>query len=84
MTTVRCVAEKDHADFALRRAINAGRVPGPRIYTAGRALVCTGGHGHESNDTLERRPGGLPPRRPQPDQGGRGPDQGDDLGRYRR
>ncbi|MEV4693717.1 amidohydrolase family protein [Micromonospora echinospora] len=53
MTTVRCVAEKDHADFALRRAVNAGRVPGPRIYTAGRALVCTGGHGHESNDTLE-------------------------------
>ncbi|MEH1031390.1 amidohydrolase family protein [Micromonospora profundi] len=53
VTTVRCVAEKDHADFALRRAINAGRTSGPRIYTAGRALVCTGGHGHESNDTLE-------------------------------
>ncbi|MEH1016925.1 amidohydrolase family protein [Micromonospora sp. CPCC 206060] len=53
VTTVRCVAEKDHADFALRRAITAGRIPGPRIHTAGRALVCTGGHGHESGDTLE-------------------------------
>ncbi|MDG4766702.1 amidohydrolase family protein [Solwaraspora sp. WMMD406] len=53
VTTVRCVAEKDHADFALRRAITAGRVTGPRIFTAGRALVCTGGHGHESTDTLE-------------------------------
>ncbi|MCW3815733.1 amidohydrolase family protein [Micromonospora sp. DR5-3] len=53
VTTVRCVAEKDHADFALRRAIAAGRTPGPRIYTAGRALVCTGGHGHESSDTIE-------------------------------
>ncbi|MDF5754226.1 amidohydrolase family protein [Spongiactinospora sp. TRM90649] len=53
VTTVRCVAEKDHADFALRRAIEAGRVPGPRIFTAGRALVCTGGHGHEGTDTLE-------------------------------
>jgi imidazolonepropionase-like amidohydrolase len=53
VTTVRCVAEKDHADFALRRAIQAGRVPGPRIFTAGRALVCTGGHGHDSGDTLE-------------------------------
>ncbi|QOC92075.1 amidohydrolase family protein [Micromonospora craniellae] len=53
VTTVRCVAEKDHADFALRRAIAAGRVQGPRILTAGRALVCTGGHGHESSDTLE-------------------------------
>jgi imidazolonepropionase-like amidohydrolase len=28
-------------------------VPGPRIFTAGRALVCTGGHGHEGSDTLE-------------------------------
>jgi imidazolonepropionase-like amidohydrolase len=53
VTTVRNVAEKDHADFALRRAITAGRVPGPRMYTAGRALVCTGGHGHESGDTME-------------------------------
>jgi imidazolonepropionase-like amidohydrolase len=53
VTTVRCVAEKDHADFALRRAIEQGRVPGPRIFTAGRALVCTGGHGHEGSDTLE-------------------------------
>lgn len=53
VTAVRCVAEKDHADFALRRAIAAGRVVGPRIFTAGRALVCTGGHGHESPDTLE-------------------------------
>jgi imidazolonepropionase-like amidohydrolase len=53
VTTVRCVAEKDYADFALRRAITAGQVVGPRIFTAGRALVCTGGHGHESGDTLE-------------------------------
>lgn len=53
VTTVRNVAEKDHADFALRRAINAGRTAGPRMFTAGQALVCTGGHGHESGDTLE-------------------------------
>ncbi|MPZ26447.1 MAG: amidohydrolase family protein [Micromonosporaceae bacterium] len=53
VTTVRCVAEKDHADFALRRAIDAGQAAGPRIYTAGRALVCTGGHGHGGTETLE-------------------------------
>lgn len=53
VTTVRCVAEKGGADFALRRAIEAGYVPGPRIFTAGRALCCTGGHGHESDDTIE-------------------------------
>ncbi len=53
VTTVRCVAEKSGADFALRTAIEAGEVPGPRIFTAGRALCCTGGHGAGSPDTLE-------------------------------
>ncbi|WP_314505381.1 amidohydrolase family protein [uncultured Microbacterium sp.] len=53
VTTVRCVAEKGGADFALRRAIEAGHVPGPRIFTAGRGLCCTGGHGHDTDDTLE-------------------------------
>ena len=53
VTTVRCVAEKAHADFALREAIGNGWVQGPRIYTAGRALACTGGHGHSSDDTME-------------------------------
>ncbi len=53
ITTVRCVAERDHADFALRDAIERGLVPGPDIYTAGQALVCTGGHGHETDDTVE-------------------------------
>lgn len=53
VTTVRCVAEKNHADFALRRAIDNGWLTGPRIFTAGRALACSGGHGHESTDTLE-------------------------------
>jgi imidazolonepropionase-like amidohydrolase len=53
VTTVRCVAERDGADFALRSAIELGRAIGPRIFTAGRALVCTGGHGHGHGDTLE-------------------------------
>jgi imidazolonepropionase-like amidohydrolase len=53
VTAARCVAEHDHADIALRAAIAAGQVPGPRIFTAGQALVCTGGHGHENADTVE-------------------------------
>ena len=53
ITTVRCVAERGHADFALRRAIQRGEVLGPDIYTAGQAVVCTGGHGHEHDDTME-------------------------------
>ncbi|AZS35711.1 Imidazolonepropionase [Microbacterium lemovicicum] len=53
ITTVRCVAERDHVDFSLRAAISQGQIPGPRIFTAGQALVCTGGHGHATGDTLE-------------------------------
>jgi imidazolonepropionase-like amidohydrolase len=53
VTTVRCVAEKQHVEFAIRAAIDRGRAVGPRIFTAGQALVCTGGHGHTGTDTLE-------------------------------
>ncbi len=53
VTSVRCVGESDHAEFALRAAIAAGRADGPRIFSAGRALVCTGGHGHEAPSALE-------------------------------
>lgn len=53
VTTVRCVAEADHADFDLRRAIESGLAQGPTIYTAGQGLICTGGHGHGDGATLE-------------------------------
>jgi imidazolonepropionase-like amidohydrolase len=53
VTTVRCVAESDHVEFALRSAIAEGHAEGPRILSAGRGLVCTGGHGNESSSTLE-------------------------------
>jgi imidazolonepropionase-like amidohydrolase len=53
VTTVRCVGESRGVDFALRSAIAAGRTEGPRVFTAGQALACTGGHGHESSFTLE-------------------------------
>ncbi|WP_368498658.1 amidohydrolase family protein [Herbiconiux sp. A18JL235] len=52
ITTTRLVGESRYLDFALRRGIDAGIVPGPRIFTAGHALCCTGGHGWES-DALE-------------------------------
>jgi imidazolonepropionase-like amidohydrolase len=48
VTTVRLVAEKNHVDFALRAAIERGETQGPRIYTAGMAICCTGGHGRGS------------------------------------
>ena len=43
-TTVRDVGFRDHAVFALKRAIEAGLTPGPRILTAGLAICMPGGH----------------------------------------
>jgi imidazolonepropionase-like amidohydrolase len=43
-TTVRNVAAEGYSDVALRDAINAGDVPGPRMMVSGPALGITGGH----------------------------------------
>lgn len=44
-TTVRDLGARDYADIALRDAIAAGRVPGPRMLVAALSLSATGGHG---------------------------------------
>ncbi len=36
-------------NISLRNAINAGTVDGPRIYTAGKTIAITGGHGDPTN-----------------------------------
>ena len=46
-TTVRDVG--GDVAIALRNAINAGLIPGPRIHAAGRSLATTGGHADPSN-----------------------------------
>ena len=43
-TTVRNVGDEANESVALRNAINAGILSGPRIYTAGQAMGSTGGH----------------------------------------
>lgn len=43
-TTVRNVGASDYTDVALRDAINAGDVPGPRMLVSGPPLGITGGH----------------------------------------
>jgi imidazolonepropionase-like amidohydrolase len=48
-TTVRNVGDQANESVALRNAINAGIIPGPRIYTAGRAMGSTGGHADPTN-----------------------------------
>jgi imidazolonepropionase-like amidohydrolase len=48
-TTVRDLGGSDFADVALRDAIAAGHVPGPRMLVATKSLSATGGHG-DRND----------------------------------
>jgi imidazolonepropionase-like amidohydrolase len=43
-TTVRNVGARGFSDVALRDAINAGEVPGPRLLVSGPPLSITGGH----------------------------------------
>jgi imidazolonepropionase-like amidohydrolase len=43
-TTVRNLGDSNNESVALRNAINAGAVPGPRIFTAGVPIGSTGGH----------------------------------------
>jgi imidazolonepropionase-like amidohydrolase len=44
-TTCRDVGSGEFIDVALKKAINAGKFLGPRLYVAGHALSATGGHG---------------------------------------
>ena len=43
-TTVRDVGTANFVDIALMRAIDAGMIPGPRMFPAGHGLSITGGH----------------------------------------
>lgn len=58
-TTVRDLGGSG-VNIALRNAINKGTVKGPRIFTAGKTLASTGGHGDPTNgmrDDLKGDPG---------------------------
>jgi imidazolonepropionase-like amidohydrolase len=43
-TTIRNVGASGFSDIALRDGINAGEIPGPRLFVSGPALGITGGH----------------------------------------
>jgi imidazolonepropionase-like amidohydrolase len=47
-TTVRNVGASGYSDVALRDAVDAGEIPGPRIIPSGPALGSTGGHCDET------------------------------------
>lgn len=58
-TTVRDMGGSG-VNISLRNAINKGKVPGPRIFTAGKAIGTTGGHADPTNgfrDDIEGDPG---------------------------
>jgi imidazolonepropionase-like amidohydrolase len=48
-TTVRNVGDKENESAALRDAIKAGVIAGPRIFTAGQPIGSTGGHADPTN-----------------------------------
>jgi len=59
-TTVRNVGSADYQDIALRDAINAGEIPGPRMAVSGPAIGITGGHADNNalnHDFAERADG---------------------------
>ncbi|MFV1988755.1 MAG: amidohydrolase family protein [Gemmatimonadota bacterium] len=61
-TSVREVGSRYFSDVALRNAINAGRVPGPRMQVAANAIGITGGHCDDSGYVpalLGREPGPM-------------------------
>jgi imidazolonepropionase-like amidohydrolase len=45
VTTIRDLGGREYAEIAVRDAVRAGLVPGPRIVAAGRGVCMTGGHG---------------------------------------
>ena len=48
-TTVRDLGDNGVNSIALRKAIEQGWVPGPRIFTSGKSLATTGGHADPTN-----------------------------------
>jgi len=48
-TTVRNLGDQFNVSIALRRAIEEGKLRGPRVFTSGRSIGSTGGHADSSN-----------------------------------
>ena len=55
-TTVRDLGDQYLSSIALRNAINAGKVPGPRIIAAGKSIATTGGHADPTNGWARKFP----------------------------
>jgi imidazolonepropionase-like amidohydrolase len=53
-TTVRDLGSQEALNITLKRAIDSGAIPGPRMFTAGRSIATTGGHADPTNGLSER------------------------------
>lgn len=53
-TTVRDLGASDGLNVSLKRAIDSGAVPGPRMFTAGKSIATTGGHADPTNSLSQR------------------------------
>jgi imidazolonepropionase-like amidohydrolase len=47
-TTCRNVGADEFIDVALKKAIDTGTIPGPRLFVSGMAIGCTGGHADDT------------------------------------
>lgn len=46
ITTIRDCGEKDFLDVEIKKAIDEGMIPGPRLVISGQPIIRTGGHAH--------------------------------------
>lgn len=53
-TTVRDLGDKYRLSVSLRKSIEDGFVPGPRIFTSGKAIATTGGHADPTNGHAQK------------------------------
>ena len=60
-TTVRDLGGTG-VNISIRNAINNGKIPGPRVFTAGKALATTGGHADPTNGSSRRLIGDPGPK----------------------
>jgi imidazolonepropionase-like amidohydrolase len=61
-TVVRNLGDSFNVTIALRKAIEAGDVPGPRVYSSGKSLATTGGHADPTNGWASHIAGDPGPR----------------------
>jgi len=47
ITSIRVVGEENYLDLAWKKAFNSGLMVGPRLFVCGKAIIATGGHGHD-------------------------------------